>query len=392
MKPYVLILCANLKGNLGDYAILEAMLRALSTRYTGCEIRFFAHGNKCVDRERMDAFEQALDVVYSYLGGSPHFRRPWILRTFRKQLDRLGMGARMHAKAIRRCRDRLLRSRQFASELSGADAIYFAGGAQWGRGDLNLNMFAQLAAAAELNGNVFCFPFSVSEGVIECTGVAEFGRLFSKLSQPVPVRDVVSYERLKAAGVPVGLHCDCVFSLASQVHQARVAQSKKVYVALTSSGGLSPENLAAFLSDLRAGGFEPVLFSSCAVEDRPLYEATRSAHHVEVIYPHSWREAVSVLGSGAFVVTNRLHCMIFSALAGSAVVPVTNRSKAKGYFKDAGLPASLPDVSSVGEEAVRKLAESCNYARDCQKDYRERCHSRLSLLFDAFYEMSVKSR
>lgn len=387
MEPYLLILCANLKGNLGDYAILEAMMRLLRSQHPGHEVRFYSHGNKSVDPVRMPAFEHDLDFPFKNLGRSPFQRRPRWLRMFRRQFDALGIGCALHDRAIEKLATRLACDKAFVKQLSGAKAVFFAGGAQWGRGDLNLNMFAQLNLAAKFNRKVFCFPFSISGEVIQCNGVEAFRRRFEALSSPIPVRDVVTHQSLLAAGIQSELYCDCVFSLSESAYfdvETDPELRDSVFISLTGSGGLEAQQLSQFIAKVQELGLKPALLSTCEIEDRELYESARSLRNVPVVYPKTWREAVACLRESKLVFTNRLHCMIFSALAKAPVVPVTNRTKSLGYYQDADLPMAINNVSEVSQEKILLAIQRSSLAKERQASYLQKCTVQLKQLFDRF--------
>ena len=94
----VLILFANLKGNLGDFAILHAMLVDLEKRYPGSEKHVFSHGHQAIDDARMEAFLRQPHPPFVYKGKTPYWRTPRILSV----IKRIGLEKWLAGKLIDR--------------------------------------------------------------------------------------------------------------------------------------------------------------------------------------------------------------------------------------------------------------------------------------------------
>ncbi len=385
-SKHILILCANVKGNVGDLAILDAMIRGLSQRYPGRQVKFFYHGDKYPDTKRFPAFLESLPETAEDLGPAPYYRRSLPARWAAKLGKEGAFAQKMHNRSIEQTVERMQGARDFCNALSGSEAVYFAGGAQWGRGNLNLNMLAQLHLAQRLCGKVYAFPFSVSDGVLACNGPVAFKEHFDSLTRPVIVRDLISLQRLQFAQVDVTQVCDCVFSLADVVAQLDLSrepdQSRVVYLSITPSGAGSDDQYIQTIELLRGASYEPVLFSSCVREDQPLLDRICARVDVPVRAPVTWREAVEKLSSARFVITNRLHCLIFSALSGTAVVPLANRSKAEAYVRDAQLPVSLPSLAALDSELLTSIEAELANARERQVEYAQDCSAKLGAAFD----------
>lgn len=386
MKHTISILCSNLKGNLGDFAIAEAIALA-AQRYLGeCRIQLYYHANKVVDRSRLEVLLDESDTEFDLIEAAPYFRRPRWLRMF----CRLGLSnssySKWHNRAVIRVSKKYRESMTFYNAVSQSDLVLFAGGAQWGRGDLNLNMFAQLHAIAGSTFPVRAFPFSLSNATVKCNGLEGLNVLFQQLSPPVFVRDGISHSCLESVSVESKLVSDCVFSLSAyfdskwDAEASDSGKSAKVFISLTQSGDTDARSVVALIQSLKSALIVPVLFSTCEVEDRPFYEMIQTLTDVNVTYPLSWKQAVEELSCCRFVITNRLHCTIFSALSGTPVIPVMNRSKSKAYVKDANLPCSLDEVGGIDSAQIdvfnKSLVSISNkqiaYAKACGKIMEER--------------------
>jgi polysaccharide pyruvyl transferase WcaK-like protein len=380
----VTILCANLKGNLGDYAILEVMGQRLVHRHPGIEVRFFHHANKPVDPERYPVFLDECSVPLTDMGAAPYYTRPGWFRLASRVPGTDGLASRIHNRLIDRVSRKLCHEQAFVEALSDSSLVLFAGGSQWGKANLNLNMFAQLACAQRLT-RVATFPFGISQAAFDCNGPATLAAMLSRMTPPIPVRDVISHRLLAAAGLDTVPVADCVFTagdLVSDRSRPGAPRSRVVYVAVTRSGATTPERLVALFGRLRAAGFEPVLFSSCEVEDRPLADAVQALSDEVFVAPHSWKEAVALFAGAAFVITNRLHCLIFSALAGTAVVPVGNRQKARAYAEDAGLDFAPGEIDAITTEAIVHYAGTLDTERARQVAFRASSAARTAVVID----------
>lgn len=374
MRPRITILCANLKGNLGDFALVEAIVRAVQNYRGDCLFDLFYHANKKPDQARLDTMLAEMEVELSSIAAAPFKRRPRWLRTFCRLGIARGLHARWHNRQIAAWAERISKMNPFMERLNGSEQIIFAGGAQWGRGDLNLNMFAQLKAAASTGRPVRAFPFSVSEGLEVCNGRDALAGLFADLTSPILVRDGISRDSLNRAGVHAHLVCDSVFSLGCLFKASwRPREPSIVYISLTQSGSTTLHQVVEMLDSLKAADLRPVLFSNCETEDRTFYRSIQEQTEVEAVYPMSWKQAVSDLSEGLFVITNRLHCLIFSALTKTPVIPVTNRSKSKAYVRDAGLPCFLEKPGALSSEQIALFNQSLAHISERQGRFAADC-------------------
>lgn len=374
MRGPVTILCANLKGNIGDYAILEAMGHSFERRYPGIDLRYFHHANKPADPVRYPVFLDELSVAMKDMGPAPFHARPTWFRLLSKLFKSRSLTRRLHNRLIGRVTARLCRDASFADALRHSACVVFAGGSQWGKANLNLNMFAQLTCASRVNARVTAFPFGISEAAFEANGRRALAEMLAQLSPPIPVRDVISYRLLNEAGLDAEHVSDCVFTMSDLFQgSARKTDDRdtRVFVSLTDSGQTTAAAIIALFDRLRHAGFKPVLFSSCEVEDRPLADAVLAIRNETFVAPRSWKEAVGLFSDTAFVLTNRLHCLIFAALAGTAVIPLANRQKARAYAEDAQLSFAPSEISEITADAIEAYAGTLEEVRIKQRHFLE---------------------
>lgn len=145
----------------------------------------------------------------------------------------------------------------------------------------------------------------------------------------------------------------------------------KVYVAVNASGDTDARAIIELFDRLRSNGLAPSLFSTCEAEDRPLADAVREIRQEAFVAPQTWKDAVHLFADAAFVITNRLHGLIFAALAGTPVIPVTNRQKASAYAEDAGLEFAPANLSAIAGEKLAHFLGTLEDARKRQEKFLE---------------------
>jgi polysaccharide pyruvyl transferase WcaK-like protein len=248
-------------------------------------------------------------------------------------------------------------------------------------------MFAQLLAVVSLGKRVGVFPFSIAEPTVLCNGRVKLKEYLESLDFPLLARDVLSHQTLKSIGVKSVHVSDSVFTTSPLFQKERAIckdQSRLAYISVTSSKGTNAEDIVALVCRIRKIGFKPVLFSSCEVEDRPLVDKILSIESIEYCAPDSWKSAVSHFAEAAFVITNRLHCLIFAALGGTAVVPVTNRVKTEAYAEDAELSLHAKSVKEITTKFLLNVISDLPEIRRKQVSYLERSSAQTIRALDSF--------
>lgn len=354
-SPPLLILFANLKGNLGDFAILHAMLVDLERRYPGREVHVLSHGHQKIDDRRLEAFRNQSHPAFIYRGTTP-YRRPSRMLSV---IKRIGLEKWLSGKLIDRMSDEF-GGRDSLLSAGDYEAIFLAGGEQWGGFSSGINMFAILQAVSRQNRNVFMFPFSIKRQVLNSYSEDRLKSCFSRISGNLVVRDSRSGETMRRISPRVINGADCVFLLADSV--ASVAAPERgndnvVIIATTEADGSRGGELLSTIKTLIAGGYRVRLLTTCEKEDaRDMLMLSRTLG-IDYLTPSTWQEAVAEFRSAALVVTNRLHCMIFTFFADVPLLPLLNREKVLGVFRDAELPHS---IANVGNLTPAKVAESVN--------------------------------
>ena len=355
-QPAVLILFANLKGNLGDFAILHAMLVDLERRFPGREKHVLSHGQHPVDEARLEAFRSQPHPEFIYKGKAPFERLPGVLSV----IKRLGFEKWLRAKLI----DRLSKEYSHTGIIGAAadyEAVCFAGGEQWSGFGNGVNMFATLSAVARLNSKVYLFPFSVKQKLLQTYPENRLRSYFSMFSGNLVVRDSHSESIMKGINSRVLLGADCVFSLgetAAAIPSVRAAQDKLITLAITEADGSRGPDLLVPVKRLLEAGYRVQLVTTCEREDAKDMEMLSKTLGIPYLAPATWQEVVAEFRASSLVITNRLHCMIFTFFADVPLLPLVNREKIIGIFRDAALPYSLSGMQKCTPEKISEcLAE-----------------------------------
>ena len=339
----LLILFANLKGNLGDFAILHSMLQELERRHPGRARHVMTHGQHGVDDPRFRAFVAAAPA-FEYLGRTPFRRISRALSVFK----RLGLGKRLARRLIEQY------STEFAalppaSAASNYEAVYFAGGEQWSGFSNGISQLAVLHAVARGNRKLELFPFSVKRRLLVTYDHKLLENSFALFGSRLVVRDSHSAETMRHLHPDVRLGADCVFALAdigAAVQPARPADGA-VTLALTTGEGSRRADMQRMIEGLLAAGRRVRLLTTCEREDGADMQALSNSLGVEYLAPMTWQETVAEFKASALVVTNRLHCMIFTLFADVPLLPMLNREKVTGITRDARLPHALQHAAEL---------------------------------------------
>lgn len=367
MKP-LLILFANLKGNVGDFAIFHAMLEDVSRHYPGRPIHVATHGKHVIDEKRFHAWRATNPPEFEVIGKLPALRMPGHMGIFK----RIGMN--------RWLGDRLLTqwTKTFAetppvSKSGDYEALFIVGG-EWSGFSNTTTMFAAIRAAARHNRNVFIYPFSVKKLLLSSQSQTALGAVFSHLAGRIIVRDSHSGDTMRHFRKDTVSSVDSVFLLgevAAKLPPAENPDEKLITLAVTIGKGAKMTDLQQAIVSLQNKGYIVRLLTTCeredAVEMVPLSQATGA----EFVAPLSWQDVVMEFKRSALVVTNRLHCMIFTFFADVPLLPLLNREKVVGVRQDAKLTHAIQDVTELTAEKIAGCLQDRQRTLDEIRSYRQ---------------------
>ncbi|TCU21217.1 polysaccharide pyruvyl transferase WcaK-like protein [Rhizobium azibense] len=372
MKAPVAIVFANLKGNLGDFAILHAMLVDLERKRSGHPVHVYSQGFVSVDRARLAAFRKVappFELAGTTFTDNHRFQR---LRVKIARLFRLRQ--RYQASRIRS----LARNATSDAEtFSRYEGVYIAGGAQWTGENSGVSMFATLRAMAAHTDRIFSYPVSVSSSLWKVNTRSGLAADFSHIQAPLIARDSTSEAMLKELGLDAVLGADCVFSLAEigkRVEAASRGKPLRVLLVVTSQEAVA---ISGALQRLRSHGISIALLTTCESEDFAVQKPSAEAHGAQFLAPLTWQDTVAEMKASDVVITNRLHGLILASFAGVPVLPLTDRSKVLAVVNDAALPLKISNLAYLNVEIVKEAVERRAEIVSKIADYRDRAQSKL---------------
>ncbi|MFP5077244.1 polysaccharide pyruvyl transferase family protein [Rhizobium sp. YIM 134829] len=352
------ILFANLKGNLGDFAILQSILADIHRRDPDAAIDVYSQPFVGVDKARTQAFFAAAPACH-YKGTTEKaltVTGPGRIRFLRT----LGLLRAYEERRIARHAAELTAA--MAAELSAYHTVFIAGGAQWTGVDAGVSMFADLRAVTGLGVMVKTYPFSVSSSLFKLNTKARLAEDFRRITPPLIARDSQTHRMLEEIGVPTVLGADCVFALGPKPGSTAlpVGQKGRLLFIVTKQ---SRTVLEPALRTALDAGFKPLLLTTCTEEDAAVQAPLAEALDLPFLAPLTWQEAVAEIEASELVITNRLHGLILSSFAPKPVIPLTDRPKVKAVTRDAGLPVSLDTLVDLSADRLaRARAEAAEIA------------------------------
>jgi polysaccharide pyruvyl transferase WcaK-like protein len=343
VKAPIAVVFANLKGNLGDFAILHAMLVEIRRGYPEHPIHVFSHGFRDVDAERFAAFK-ANAPAFEHVGTTYSSDVNVGLRRLIGKLDIWPLVQPLMIRSL------AARSASHAARFREYEAVFLCGGDMWCGVNVGISMFATLLAIHRHNDQIYAFPFSVNPKISRYTSSPNLQKYFGKIRKPLVVRDEISQATLAKFGVTSTSGADCVFTLqgpADDVKPMAGRDQARVLIVWTGKPDRLEPDLRSALQRLSPLTGRLALLTTCALEDGEAYEAVSKAFGIPYHAPNSWQEAVAEIKASSLVVTNRLHGLIMSSLAGTAVLPVTDRKKAEAFAIESQVPYSATGVSAL---------------------------------------------
>lgn len=342
-KGKVAILFGNLKGNLGDFAILQAMVSQVERVFPGRHIVVYSHPLVGVDEGRLAEFQRQ----------SPEIS---IVRSAYSKEIRWYQRALMSSILRRKTQARLIKA--FASDAASSvshfrtyEAVFFAGGDQWSGRELGVSMFGTLSAIYQQNKNIYAFPFSLKSSLLGLYSQRTLQEYFAMLQQPLIVRDSLTKRIMDELGVSSVLGVDCVYSLRSRSAGIRPAERRNALRTLFVVKG-QEKNLSTVLEHLLKDGSEIELLTTCKQEDHKIYQSLSERFGLTYHTPNSWEEIIAEFKASSLVVTNRLHGLILGSLAEAPLLPVSDRKKSLAFARDAEMPHAAPTVMDVSHSLL----------------------------------------
>lgn len=365
----VAIVFANLKGNIGDFAIFDAMLRSISNAYPDHTIDVYPHAFLNVDEQRLSAFLAEGEIDFEIVGETFYFPTPEILKRF----FRFGFWPYIQRYLVFQSAKK---SYAHAERFSDYDAIFISGGDHWNGMKLGISMFGTLRAIASHNKNIFAYPFSLNPAVQTYNKKNDLRRYFSLIRQPLIVRDSTSQDFLAGLGIETVLGHDTVFELsriAKNIVGLPNRDSGRVLLVLAKGDDrkIRQTSMHRLIEDLQSSGHTVELLSTCELEDKEIFESEARHFGITARAPITWQETVAELRQSSIVVTNRLHCLILGTFAECTLFPVADREKSKAFVRDTQLSHYANCVDEISNEALEAAIHDRDQIVGLMRAYRE---------------------
>jgi polysaccharide pyruvyl transferase WcaK-like protein len=362
----IAILFGNLKGNLGDFAILQAMIHQIKSAYPRRGIDVYAHPLVPIDAMRLESFRQFNgDVAFprtSFYRAATSFEK-LLLSTFLR----------------RWIQPRLIESFAKQAESSFASfaaykAIFFAGGDQWSGKELGLAMFGTLMALQHINPNLYSFPFSLKASIVGLYPPGLLKSYFTRLKQPVIVRDSLTKKIMDDLTVNCVHGADCVFSLPDAVAEVALPEARACERVLFVVKG-QEEILATAIERLLEQSVRIELLTTCPQEDDLIFKSLASRFSIPYYTPATWQGVISEFKASSLIVTNRLHGLILGSIARVPLLPVTDRKKSLAFARDAEMPHHVSTATDLTRDLLEKAMSDKELVLRQMRSYQELCRS-----------------
>ena len=348
----IAVLHANIKGNIGDFAILHAVLRDLKQKLPDRAIDVFSHGYYEADELRLEAFRNACDVEFN-LAGKTYF--PASTRSFPQLIKRyFGLWP---AEQDRLIADLAARSSEDACRFARYEAVFIAGGEHWGGTTGGISMFGTLNAVHRHNDRIFAYPFSVNPRIRNFNSAEALQHRFRQIRLPLLVRDSQSKALLDELGIESTLGADCAYSLqplADDILPIGDRDPTRVILSVTGNRKDLALSLRLVLQRCSKRLPEMCLMTTCAYEDGQVTQEIAHEFGLRYYSPATWQEAVGELKSSSLMITNRLHGLILGSLANTPLLPVGTRKKALSFAKDSRVPHIAFTMADITPEIIER--------------------------------------
>jgi polysaccharide pyruvyl transferase WcaK-like protein len=352
---------------LGDFAILHAMLADLDEWFPGHPVHIYPHSSLAIDHKRLAAFRSLGAPAFDVAGSTYVWKIPKLLKILRKT----PLWPIVQNNFIKNA---VFKTGADVKIFSKYKAVFVAGGEQWGK-NIGASMIANVQAISKYNDRIYAYPFSINSNAVDIHSKPQLRDNFKLFQGPILVRDSRSFEIIDSLGLEAKLCPDCVFSLfrfAQTISKQSERDTSRILVALTGGSANLRADLRPLVRDLCAEFAHVALFSTCDAVDGKAMRSVSEELGVPYHAPLTWKEAVAELKASALVITNRLHCLIFSLFAGVAVLPVTNRQKVAAIVRDAGI---LHGVSRLEGNIAKHAHLAMSAKSDHAKSYLEKSAS-----------------
>ena len=368
----VAIIFANLKGNLGDLALLQAALLHVAREAPESELHVWSHGFLTTDTVRFEAFLKGGPPAFSLIGETA----PKFLKKLVKAAIRNGLGPAIHGPLIRFIAGRYDPT---AKRFSDYHRIYVVGGDQFDHVAV-APMFGTISAIARYNPRLSCMPVSINPRMLRSVTPSQLKEYLALFDSPVIARDMATHTFLNEHRIQSELGADAALTLNSAIQGIKENHdhSDKIILSLAAPSGQVVDLLKSSIKSLHDQGYEVAAHTTCPPGDRKTLNALHAALELPVHEPLTWQEVVANLKSARIVVSNRLHSLLLAGMAGATVLPVGNRAKTAAFIDETQVGTYANGLTEITPENIFKALETSDLQRQRVQSYIQQGLERLS--------------
>lgn len=398
------IILANCKGNLGDFAILQAMIYHLRNQIGFEKIDIFTDPIVAFSDKQCLAFVERCPVSVAIYHSTPAFAEKMFYRRLRLLAIRLGIWQWINGHLIW-LHSRSLRGR--LHQFSNYNALMVAGGGLWGAHEET--KFGLIKALVASGIPVATYPFTAAWPMWRINNARTLRCFFSLFSQPPLVRESLTKARFLRAGIPCQQVPDIAFYLKPEVQKIEAIKgvnndrilfcvTKRVKVPKAMNkyrkrlDNITNNSFCATIERLLAKGIPVELITTCMVEDKEKLISVAERYSLPFHFPSTWQEFCSHAKSCAGLITNRLHGIILGMLSDAPVIIVTDSDKVDGFHADYPQLPAVQTLDYLSADSVKDFLECRNSIVSIQNRITESCFSELNDLVTLPAHYSTKRK
>jgi polysaccharide pyruvyl transferase WcaK-like protein len=356
----ITILAGNLRGNLGDYAILHSMVIMLNDLYKPLEITITYHSYTGIDKIRTEKFESMLPSNCKISNATPYYRPKLLTKLLRKVTKSEKMISKVLYYYV--C-SMLFISRTFKNIKKDSDMIILAGGGHFSDMLLSANMFAQLKISLMSCKNTIVFPQSIPKNLFEFFPKQIMVQLYKQMGI-VAFREMQSYQYFKETNLNnIYYFPDIVFALQDKfnLEQVNTISKKSIGIVLANTGQRVGKDyinnkLSVLCKQIELLGYTPIIVTTTESIDIAYLNGLKKLYpNLKIIAPKDWKELIQVFSTMKLIITNRFHGMVFSILSHIPVLPVIDVTKTEYMTKTLGYKYFVNDEDEIDKDYLNNL-------------------------------------
>lgn len=385
----VSIFCAHMRGNLGDYAIVDASARFLNDISEDLKIKIAYHGYTIIDEHRTKKFLETAPKNIE-LSNRTNLIRP---RLYTKILRRLKFSDKfIYRRIFNLIINKLKKDIDFINTIKNSDLIIIADGGHYGSPIIALNMLAQIKVASKYTKNVICFSQTVPPNWLD-EKYSHITLEMLSLIEIFPLREQNSYkELLKSNFNSIKQFSDIVFYLNNfiDIPKKRENKIRKVGLVMANTGTKEDDDytnkMVELYRKLEKYQCQPYIITTTDDVDKVYLDRIAIIDiNIRIEKPKLWVELVDLFSSLDLIFTNRFHGVVFSILVQTAVIPIVDVDKTKFIYETANLKYCLKSEFDITQKKLTKYIANTEAIVDTQNKYLEHTKEQLKN-----FEISLK--